>query len=377
MRCCHVITSLMTGGAETTLARLVPVVADEPGQCSVVSLTAGGVPGDRLRAQGVPVFELHMKPPFPSLTGLARLRSLLGELNPDLIQGWMYHGNLAASVAKTTAGLATPIIWNIRHSLYDLSAEKPTTRAVIRLSALLSKSAASIVYNSEVGASHHEAIGFAPVRSVVIRNGFDGDRFKPDEAVAWQLRSRLGLGAETVLVGMIARYHPMKGHENLLQAAARIRRTADHVHFVVAGRGVSWSNSELADAVNDRSLADGVHLLGELHDPAPVMAGLDVLCCPSSRGEGLANVVGEAMACGVPCVVTDIGDTPWLLGDAGRVVPPSDPAELAGALMELVSAGSDERRRLGEMARERVLDRLPLSAAAGQYRELYDEVLRN
>jgi glycosyltransferase involved in cell wall biosynthesis len=178
---------------------------------------------------------LNMARRLPSLLTLARLIRAARRARPDLLQGWMYHGNLAASVAACATGRPRPVLWNIRHSIHDLSREKPLTRALVRIGAALSGMPRAIVYNSRISAAQHERLGYAGDRTVVIPNGFDCEQFKPCAAARGELCNELGIGPGRTIVGMIARTHPMKDPVNLIKAMGLVRNAAPDLHLIMVG----------------------------------------------------------------------------------------------------------------------------------------------
>jgi glycosyltransferase involved in cell wall biosynthesis len=259
--------------------------------------------------------------------------------------------------------------------LYELEQEKKLTFGVIRVGAWLSRYVTSIVYNAEVSARQHETLGYASSRTCVIPNGFDCARFVPSDEARLALRRELGLSDDAKLIGLIARYHPIKDHATFLRAAAFA--CAEHdAHFVLAGRDVDEGNRELMEAVGRLRLEGRVHLLGARGDMPALTAALDV-ATSSSIGEGFPNVIGEAMACAVPCVVTDVGDSAHIVGPFGRVVKSGDAAALARAWGDLLDMPDDERLALGRGARERVLEHYSLDAIVRQYEALYTRVTKD
>ncbi len=180
MRLLHVITGLSTGGAEVALHGLLSRMDRDRFDSVVISLAGGGPVGDRIEALGVPVYGLGLRPWFPTPAAMWRLIVLFRRFRPDVVQGWMYHGNLAATLAAASSPGHVPVAWGVRHSLDDLKAEKKLTAALIRLGALLSSYPERIVYVSRVSADQHEAIGYRRDRRVVIPNGFDCHRLRPD-----------------------------------------------------------------------------------------------------------------------------------------------------------------------------------------------------
>ena len=370
-RVVFMITGLNTGGAEMMLLKLCSRLDRRRFAPSVISLSDKGIIGPRIEALGIPVYALGMRPSRPSLTGLLRLRKVIGALRPNLIQGWMYHGNLAASLV---AGRGA-VIWGIRQSFYGLDKERVLTRWVIRLGALMSRYPRAIAYNSRTSASQHEAFGFDASRTRIIPNGFDTEVFCPDEDARLKMRQEFGLSDSAVLIGLIGRYHPMKDHRNFLNAAALLCRESSDVHFLLAGCEVNAANPALSTMIEELGLSNRVLLLGERKDTPQLNAALDIASSASAWGEGFANVVGEAMSCGVPCVVTNVGDSAWIVGDTGKVVPPCDPIVLASAWKSLMMLGRDGRQALGIRARQRVIEKFSLESVVKQYEDLYESLI--
>jgi glycosyltransferase involved in cell wall biosynthesis len=208
---------------------------------------------------------------------------------------------------------------------------------------------------------------------VVLPNGFDLDAFQPDPAARGSVRQELGISEETPLIGLVARFHPQKDHHNFMQAAAQLHARLPNVHFLLCGAGVTPENPALAQWVEEAGLRANVHLLGVRQDVPRLSAALDI-ATSSSSGEGFPNVVGEAMACGVPCVVTDVGDAALIVGETGRVVPPHDAQALADAWHDLLNAGEDYRYELGMAARRRVQECFSMTTISRRYEQLYEEI---
>jgi glycosyltransferase involved in cell wall biosynthesis len=336
---------------------------------TVVSLTDEGIFGPRLRSNGVPVASLGMRRVIRAPVGAVRLAVLLRRERPDLVHAWMYHANL---VAGTAAALArTPVVWGIRRT--SVAGTKAVTRWTSALCARLSATIpARIVCCAESAMSSHAALGYRADRMVVISNGFDLAQFAPDPDARARVRAELSIGDSAPVVGLVARFHPDKDHLNFLDAAARVARAIPDVVLVMAGHGVVPENSVLASWIDGRGLRDRVRLLAVRSDVARVLAALDVLAS-SSRTEGFSQVLGEAMACGVPCAATDCGDSREVVGPTGRVVPPGDPAALVDAVSGLLE---DEERRvaLGTTARALALERYSWDAIAQRLVQVYELV---
>jgi glycosyltransferase involved in cell wall biosynthesis len=286
----------------------------------------------------------------------------------------MYHGNLAASLARARVPHAR-VVWSIRQTLYHMAHERPLTRMVIRAGARWSGRPEVIIYNSAVAMEQHRAHGYHPRRDTVIPNGFDCDQFRPRPEARDALRSRLRLATGTPLIGLVARYHPMKDHATFLRMAGRLVASGSEAHFICAGQGVDPGNPELAAGITAEALAGRVHLLGEEDDVSVLLAGLDLLCSSSRRGEGFSNVLGEAMACGVPCVVTDVGDGGMIVGATGLVVAPGDATALAEGCARLLAEPPTERARRAAAARARIVGEFSIGAVAARYAEVFRGVL--
>ena len=372
IRIVQVITTLDVGGAEMMLANVLARMRLDRYQTTVVSLAARGPVADRIEALGVPVTPLGLRPGVGALAGVLRLARILRRERPAVVQTWLYHADLVGFLAARFAG-RPPVAWNIRCAELDPRDHPASLRWVLAGLARLSPRTAAIVVNSQAGREANARLGYRPRRWVSIPNGFDVDRFAPRAEDRGDVRRELALSNDAVLVGLIARFHPMKDHQTFLRAAAAIHRDRPDVHFVLAGRQVDRENAALRSAVGALGLASVVHLLGERTDVPRLTAALDIGVC-SSYSEGFPNAVGEAMACGVPCVATDVGDCRLLVGDTGVIVPPRQPEALAAGWRHILDLPADRRRSLGAAARARVETKFEIGAVARQYEALYDEL---
>jgi len=375
-RILHIITDLGVGGAEAMLLKLTTHHDRQQFTHAVISLMNMGAIGERLQADGIEVHVLGCQRGLPSWRDIRRLVDLTKQLRPDVIQGWMYHGNLAAWLARRFSPGRPPLIWGIRQSLDRLGDEKWLTRAVILVNALLSRRVDAVVYNAQRSRAQHAAIGLSGRSVQVIANGFDTHLFSPSAADRMAVRQTLQLADDALLVGLIGRFHPMKDHQGFLQAAADVVRQHGEVHFLLAGEGMDWDNPALAGWIGQHELAAHVHLLGRRQDIPRLTAALDIAVSASARNEGFANVIGEAMSCAVPCVVTDVGDSAWIVGGTGKVVPPGNPQKLAEAICALVMMGPEKRQQLGTLSRERAVAEFSIQQAVTRFEALYATLVR-
>lgn len=306
-------TGLGSGGAEMMLVQLIRGLPQF--QHVVISLTAGGKHATALREAGIEVHSLDMPAGKPTLSSLWRLFKVVRQTRADVLMGWMYHGCFAAVLARFMRFKRVPIIWNVRQSLYDLKHEKRGSALVIRALAKLSWLPQRITYNTQTGAKQHEAIGFRSSKTQLIPNGFDLAKWQPGQPVPGR-------------IGRFGRNAPMKDYATFIAAAKLIAEKRPDTEFIIVG-----ADTETLD------VPANIQLLGERHDLPELTASLNIAVSSSAFGEGFPNVVGEAMACAVPVVATDIGDTRWVTGDSGHLVPPGDPAALAKACIELLDSG--------------------------------------
>jgi glycosyltransferase involved in cell wall biosynthesis len=369
----HVITTLGPAGAETMLSRMVSAMDRENFENEVVSVTDILDLAPRLRSVGVRVRALGMKAGLPNPLLVMRLAQWMRESRPDVVHTWMYHANLVGGIAARFAR-NIPVVWGIHQSALDPRVDKQRTIFVNRACALLSrKLAARIVCCSQAALGQHRELGYANEKLEVIPNGFDLEQVKPDPYARESLRKELGIPADALVIGIAARFHPHKDHRNFTWAAARLRQQMPSVHFLLCGLDITWENSQLAGWINAAGIRDCCHLLGVREDMSRLFAGMDI-ATTASRTEAFPIVIGEAMACGTPCVVTDVGDSAMIVGDTGIVVPPGDPSALAEAWRKLIEAGPEVRRRLGIAARNRVREHFALPAVVERYQAIYREL---
>jgi glycosyltransferase involved in cell wall biosynthesis len=373
-RVLHVITGLDTGGAERSLVRLLAAAPELRDNATVVSLLGDGALVPDIRSLGVPLQSLNLRRGEITVGAIRTLRQLLRGSRPDVVLGWMYHGNIAASLTALGLRGAPPVLWGIRNALHGLDRERRSTRLVIRGGALLGWQPRCILYNSQRSRSQHERIGYPQARGMVIPNGFDTLRFRPDAVARLGIRRELGIKDDTPLLGVVARFDPLKDFSMLMAAAGQLAQSAPSARWVLAGPGVDRSNPAFAALLADETVKSRIYALGDRSDVERVMAALDVLVQPS-LSEALPNAVGEAMACGVPCLVTDVGDSAILVGDTGRVVPARSSGELARAAAAMLALDPAMLRALGERARQRVASDYSANAMVTRYLDVIHRVI--
>jgi glycosyltransferase involved in cell wall biosynthesis len=355
----YVTTDLFIGGgAEGMLARLLtsePRLADA---IIVVSLLPGESHAERLRQAGIAVHQLDFGSARGIASGLIRLARLIARSKPDIVQGWMYHGDLAALIGLVLSGRRrrTRLVWGIRCSEVDLRAYGRGLRLVVRACIALSRLPDVVTANSVAGLASHLRLGYRPRRTEVIANGIEVERFKPDGAARAALRRELGIAADAVVLAHVARVDPMKDHASLRTALLQL----PDVTALLIGRGTE----ELPGLPN-------VHPLGRRDDVERLLAAADIVVSSSAFGEGFANVLAEGMACGLPAVATDVGDARAIVADSGLIVPPRDPRALAAAIRTLADESGVARSQRGARARAHIVENFAMRGAVDRFAQLY------
>lgn len=370
----HIITGLGTGGAEMMLFRLLKNTDRTRFTSHVLALTGGDMV-EPIREAGITVKVLGMQPGVPSVSAIGQIGDWLRQKNIQIAQTWMYHANLLGGFAAYRTH-RLPVVWGI-HNL-DLSNQrnKNSTLFVARAGGFFSGwLPRKIVIPSQAAIDAHARIGYRREKIVHIPNGFNLDQFSPDPAARASLRQELGVPADALLVGMAARFDPQKDHHNFLAAAGLVRRQYPNAVFVLCGDKITPENPYLARWAQEAGLADGLHLLGRRTDMHRWMSSMDVYVS-SSLSESFPNVIGEALASGVPVAATDAGDSAQMVGEAGRIVPVYDPQALADAVVELLSLTPGQRAALGQQGRERIRSLYNITDVAARYQELYLSVLQ-
>jgi glycosyltransferase involved in cell wall biosynthesis len=373
IRVTHVIAGLELGGAEMMLCKLLSASDRQRFEPSVISLSTFGPLAPRIAAMGVPVSALGMSRGRLELRPLGRLARRLASGRPHVVHTWMYHADLLGGAVARATGEAK-VIWGVRGSL-DPKLSKRSSRMTARACGATARWLPDrVVSCSERLAEMHIELGYDRARMMVIPNGFDLSWFRPDGVLRAQGRRWLGVGTQELLVGIVGRYDPQKDHSTFVRAAAEILRKRPEVRLVMCGPGVDSGNQELVTQLSQAGIRERALLMGVAQNPRVVLNALDVLVSSSAYGEGFPNILGEAMACGVPCVTTDVGDAARIVGDTGGVVAVGDWRALAHEVLALLNMGPEARAAQGDRARARIERNYSLPRIADRFQELYLEL---
>lgn len=370
----YLIRSLELGGAERQLVALARGHDRTRFEPHVVSVYPGGVLAPELQQAGVALHSLDKAGRWDLLAAQRRLGRIVGRLRPAILHGSLTTGNLMALAARRTAPGAK-LVWGWRASALDYAHYGAWTRWAEALERRLSARPDLIIANAEAGKRDQRARGAVARNIAVVPNGIDVARFKPDPEARQAVRTEWALEPEHLAIGLLARFDPMKGHDVFLKAAARAATARPDLRFVAIGSGAPEALRDLQARAAALGIADKVVWAGQRLDAERALAALD-LCTSTSRfGEGFSNALAEAMASGLPCVATDVGDSATILGDRGRIVPPGDAEALAEGWLALLDRLAAEGEGLRAANRQRIVDNFSLEAMVTKTEALYRQLL--
>ena len=375
MKLMFVINSLNLGGAERMLVKILSTPDFAKDEVLVVALQSRGELTSDVIAAGHKVVHLNVTKSITGFFRLAKLAFLMRRFEPDVIHSWLYQSDLTSGVSALFA-VKAPVVWSIRQTDISVAHNRFATVLCAKLCALLSRYVPhAIISNAWASRDSHIALGYDKTKITVIPNGIDIDFFTRDLEAGVRVRRELGICEKATVIGLVARFDSQKALDVFAHAASLIAKQRPDVHFLLCGVGMTASNQQLARIIGDNIQAERLHLLGKRLDVANIMNALDLFLL-SSSGEGWPNVVGEAMACGVPCVATDAGDTAQIIGDAGIVVAVGDSDALASAALEFMSRPKAQRELSAKAARQQIEEQFNINAIAFRYRAKYEQALQ-
>lgn len=373
MRVTYVITGLGSGGAEWALSRIAGRLSQMGFVQHVISLNGSGPVADALRGFGISVEVCQLDQGPLAVTRKSRLKESILHSQPDVVQSWMYHADLMSSFALKDEKV--PLVWGLRNSTLESGTARLSTRLVRKWCAKLShKSPRAIVSCSKVAAVQHIELGYAKNRIRVIPNGIATDTFRKDTAAGQDLRRRLSIPNDAFLFGHAARSHPQKGHDVCLQAAAELVKERPAAYFVFCGTGVDVTLSPFHEFV-ERNGAKNFRFVGPQSDMVPFYNACQSFVMSSIAGEAFPNVLAEAMACGVPCIATNVGDASYIVGETGRMVPPKDASSLGNAMRSEMDILPQDRLARSAAANRRIVETFEIRSIAKEYARLYEEIV--
>lgn len=374
MNIVHIITGLGDGGAEHALFKICKY--DLKNKHVVISLKDKGKYFSLLKKIGIEVYCLNLS--FFSILKIFSLIKLLKYLRPDLVQTWLVHADFIGSISAKLAGIKK-IVWNIRYSNIEIGKAKLTTILIIKiLSALSHIIPKCILIVSKKAKKIYEIKGYSKKKLVYIPNGYDLSILKTDIVLKRKFRKKIKINKKIPLIGNVARYDPQKDHLNLIKALALLNLKKINFFCVLVGSNIDKKNYQIISQIKKLKISKKIRLLGQSKNINEVMNGLDVHVLSSSYGEGFPNVVAEAMACGTPSVVTDVGDSAYVVGNTGWIVKPNNHIELARVIEKsLDEMGTAKWNRRCKNARLRIRNKFSINTVIKIYSRIWKKVLEN
>jgi len=367
MKVIHIIPSLVSGGAETMLYKLLKNKSTTNYEVEIVTLTSGDYYTDKIKEMNIPIHELNLKANNP-LKSIVKLIKILK--TADIIQSWMYYSDfLSFFIGKLI--LRKKVIWGVRRSYLNKELMKSTTFYIAKLNSYLSKFVDKVVSCSIVGKDNHVEFGYSAKNMVVIANGFDINELDESDFI----RLEMNLTANTNILLNVARWELLKDHKTLLKAVNILKIQGIKFNLVLVGKNIDKHNVELNEEIRLNNVEDCVTLLGERKDIPYLMKAADFYIS-SSISEGFPNVIGEAMASSLYCIATDAGDTKYILGETGSVVESGNPEMLANGIIQATRLEHIEKQRLVSLALSRVKTEFSIGKIVSEYEKLYRNLMR-
>ena len=364
----HIIGDLSIGGTERALFTLLTNSHNQEFKNYVIVLTGKGYFLDELKNAGIRVFALNLNSFFTSPLKLFNLILLVHKIKPDILQGWMYHSNMIVLLLKYTFIRKPIIFWNIRQSLYSLVNEKKTTVIVIKVLKIFSPFVEKIIYNSNTSKIHHQDFGFSSASSFVIPNGFNTEIWKFNEKNRKEIRNRLKIDENELVLGYVGRFHKIKNIGLLLNALIPIMNSHLNLKVVFIGKDLD-NNNPFFKKFDNYLPKNKILKLGICNNISHYLSAFDAFCL-CSNSEAFPNVLGEAMSSSLFCISSNVGDVPYILGDTGLIFPNNDMNALRNAI-EYWIKNHQALKVKGKMARHRIEDLFKTEFTANQYTALY------
>jgi glycosyltransferase involved in cell wall biosynthesis len=364
---------LRVGGAERQLCLLARFLAQRGHRVGIALFYRGGALEADLAGADVELIGLGKSGRYELLATLRRLDAVVREFRPDILHGYLPIPNLL-TLSQRWRRERPRIVWGVRASALELARYDRTTRWSYRLETRLARFADLIVANSKAGLAEALKAGFPQERMICIPNGIDRARFRRDLALREKARQGWGVRPGDFVIGAIGRIDPMKDLETFMRAAAAAVTQRGDIRAVVLAAASGEERAGLQRQAAELGLAERFRLAEPGSEVPEVLSGLDLYCSTSAYGEGFPNTVAEAMACGVPCVVTAVGDSAELVGSAGTVVPPRDPGAATAAILQVASLDEAGRQEIGRRLSARVAEFTP-EKLASRTEEAFRELL--
>jgi glycosyltransferase involved in cell wall biosynthesis len=368
----HIITGLGSGGAEHMLYKLLKYSDKKKYYHEVISLMDEGVYGEKIKSQGIKVHCLNISRNNIRIKDIfkALLRAIKICKDFDIIDTWLYHADIFGFIVAKIL-FSKRLIWNIRHSNLDKEANKARTLKIVRINSILSRFVDCITYNSNKAFENHIKFGYTNKNSVIVPNGFELDKFKFDLESRLIVRNELGLNQEQKVIITVGRWDIQKDYYTLLKALNELKKHNKNFKMIMCGTNLDYSNEELTDLIDTYELRENIILLGRREDVPSLLSASDIYVS-SSLGESFSNAIGEAMACELPCIVTNVGDSRAIIGDTGKVVEARDYVSLCNSILSFINA--NDLREKGKSARIRVSENYDIRDIVQVFQDVFNKL---
>ena len=366
-----IITDLDNGGAEKMLYKLIKYTDRELYNIHVIYITGKGIMRKEFDKLGIEITSLNLKRRIPTIKAIKKSIKICKDA--DIIQAWMYHADLWGYVIGKVF-LNKKVVFGIRDSNLNKKYNKKVTLLINKINAYLSKKVDKVISCSYEGKMAHVESGYSEKNIIVIPNGFELDRCDKSKCIDKDFKKKLGVSDEEKVVVSVGRWHKIKDYPNLFRAVKILADKNLKFKCLLVGTGLEESNEELVNLIEKENIKNKVILMGKSNE-VPVMLSNSDLYILHSAGEGFSNSLGEAMACSVPCVATDVGDCSYILKGLGTIVESRNPQALAEAIDKKLRMSSDERKREGSLLRKRVEESYDIKVVVNKYYEVYNDLL--
>lgn len=364
----HVISGLKSGGAERSLFNICNSNISDYFKQSVICLGDKAIYGDKLEELGVEVYYLNFKN-SNKLNAFLNFKNIIKKISPDIVQGWMTHGNFASVLAYFILSSRPSLFWNIRQTVYKLKHEYILTRFLFLINILLSRLPNGIISNANISINQLIKFGYKNDSFILIPNGFDTNYWKPDHILRQIERDKLKFNDNDFVLGYVGRYHPMKNIKLLLESFHKLSQQNSKIKLVIVGQNLNNYN------INEKSIIDMIPqnqilIIDNTEDVKKYYNIFDLLILCSAWGEGFPNVLGEAMSSELCCISAPVGDTPDILEDVGYLVP-LDEVDLIIEKVKNCMDNPEELNELGRKARIKILNQYSMEKTINTYLNIY------
>ena len=371
MKVLHIITGLKKGGAETLLFNLCKF--DKQNNHTIISLS--DVEDSELPPNypNVTVHSLNFPNGRIKIPGLFKLYKLIKKIKPNIVQTWMIHADLIGGIVARFAGIRN-IFWGVHHTVLVKGKVKYSTSLILKFNAFLSSFVPKkIIYCAEKSRTIQESLGFKKSKGIVIQNGYDLDNFFQNDSLGEVFLKELDVSEDAFVIGHVGSYDPLKDQNSLIEALTVLNQKQFNFTAVLVGKNLDKNNNELVSKIMENGLSDHVHLLGIRNDIPSIMNAIDIFML-SSLSEAFPNVLNEAMACGTPCITTNVGDASLIVDNTGWIVYPKDPKSLADAVIKAADEkklDNDKWINRKKECRQRIAKNFTLEKMVTRYGEVW------